>query len=536
MADPALLTAEDDRGRAASPASDAPDPVLAIRDVSKRFGGLQALGSVDLDLRPGEIHCLLGENGAGKSTLCNVIFGLHPPDAGTLLLRGTTYAPKGPQAALSAGIAMVHQHFSLVPELSVLENLCLGGRGRFDRRREAERFAAIAGRFGIAVPFDARVEALSVGERQRVEILKCLSREPGIVVLDEPTAVLPPGEIDALLDLILRMASDGKAILLVTHKLAESERVADRITVLRHGRVTLRARGGDVGRAELAAAIVGAPVGVEDPDEIARGSDNIASDRYAPPGSSAAPAALMLDTLSVADEAGAEKVSRITLLMPPGEIVGVAGVEGNGQSELALALAGLLPTSHGRFFVADRELTRAAPGEVSAAGVGIVPEDRQAVGGILGRSVAENIDLGALAPFRRGPFVDRRAMNRAAEGLIERFDIRCSGPGARFESLSGGNQQKVVLARELTLNARHLLVAAQPTRGLDIGATRATYGHIRAAARGGAGVLLISSELDDLLAICDRIVVMYRGRFVGEMASGSYDRQKLGALMAGHVT
>ncbi len=506
------------------------DVSLAVRGVGKRFGSLSALADVDLELRAGEIHCLLGENGAGKSTLCNLIFGLHRPDDGELLIGGRAYAPRGPSDALASGIAMVHQHFSLVAELTVLENLCLEGRWRrFDRLREHARFSAIAERFGIEVPFDAPVSSLSVGLRQKVEILKCLSREPRIVVLDEPTAVLPPAEIDSLLGLIERMAASGKAILLVTHKLAEIARVADRITVLRRGRVTLTADGRQVGRHELASAIVGEQV--VELDMTGRGERHVPR---AQSGVAVPPPALMLDGVTLTDTIGVRRVENLTLLIAAGEIVGIAGVEGNGQTELGLALAGLMPLAAGRYFCGDIELTRATPGAVSAAGVGIIPEDRHALGGILGMTIDENIFLGALGRFRRGFFVDRTAMRRAASALITRFDIRCAGPQATFASLSGGNQQKVVLAREITLNTRRLLVAAQPTRGLDIGATRATYGHIQATARAGTGVLLISSELDDLLANCDRIVVMYRGRIIGEQA-GTFDRQKLGALMSGHA-
>ena len=532
MAETVAFKQDDGKRTMPRPTSPALSPSLTVMGVGKRFGSLQALADIDLTLRPGEIHCLLGENGAGKSTLCNLIFGLHPPDSGNLALGEAPYRPRGPADALAAGIAMVHQHFSLVPELSVQENLCLGaGWRRFDRGRERARLAETAERFGIAVPFDALVETLSVGQRQSVEILKCLAREPRIVVLDEPTAVLPPGEIDSLLDLIERMAASGKAILLVTHKLAEIARVADRITVLRRGRVTLQAAGRQVSRQTLATAIVGEQVADLDVAGTPGGRRIVRGQHGVP----VPPDALMLDGVEIVDGLGSKKVEALTLLVAAGEIVGVAGVEGNGQTELGLALAGLLPFAAGRYFSGDIELTGSAPGAVSAAGVGIIPEDRHAIGGILGMAIDDNVFLGALDPFRRGPFIDRKAMRRATQALIERFDIRCQGPSAPFASLSGGNQQKVVLAREITLNTRRLLVAAQPTRGLDIGATRATYDHIQSTAHGGAGVLLISSELDDLLSICHRIVVMYRGRIIGEQTAGAYNRQALGALMSGHA-
>lgn len=504
--------------------------VLRVAGISKRFGALQALEDVSLDLERGDIHCLLGENGAGKSTLCNVIFGLVQADTGEMNLGSEPFLPSGPAAALKSGIAMVHQHFSLVPELTIVENLCLSGRfKRFDRKAELVRLQSIAARYGIELEDDAVVSDLSVGQRQRIEILKCLIHDPKVVVLDEPTAVLPPAEIAGLLQLIESMATAGKSVLLVTHKLAEIEQVARKITVLRRGKVTFRSTGGRIGRHELTEAIIGpgAAQNLQPTLKKSRPEANIAA-------MAGQDYALMLDGVSVTDDSGAKKVDGVTILVRPGEVVGIAGVEGNGQTELGLALSGLMDFSAGRYFAGGLELTSASSGQVSAAGVAIVPEDRHAVGAILDLSVAENLFLGQLRRFCRGPFLNRTAMHLAADELIERFDIRCSGSGAKFSSLSGGNQQKVVLARELTLYANTAVIASQPTRGLDIGASMATYGHIADAASKGRGVLVISSELEDLLAHCDRLFVMYRGRIVGEMPRSAFDRNEIGALMSGH--
>ncbi|WP_341894398.1 ABC transporter ATP-binding protein [Ferrovibrio terrae] len=505
-------------------------PILRVAGISKRFGTLQALQDVSLDLQMGDIHCLLGENGAGKSTLCNVVFGLVQADSGDLHLNGMKFSPSGPSDALQSGIAMVHQHFSLIPELTIVENLCLSKRfKRFDRKAELVRLQSIAARYSIDLEEDALVSNLSVGQRQRIEILKCLIHDPKVVVLDEPTAVLPPAEISSLLQLIESMAATGKSILLVTHKLAEIEQVARKITVLRRGKVTFHSTGGRIGRQELTEAIIG--------PGAAQSIQTVPKQTRPQPGLVAEARgdfALMLDGISVTGEDGTRKVDGVTILVRPGEVVGIAGVEGNGQTELGLALSGLLSFSGGRYFAGGRELTAVTAGQISEAGVAIIPEDRHAVGGILDLSVAENLFLGQLHRFCRGPFLNRATMNRAAEELIERFDIRCSGPSATFSSLSGGNQQKVILARELTLYANTAVIASQPTRGLDIGASMATYGHIADAASKGRGVLVISSELEDLLAYCDRLFVMYRGKIVGEMPRSVFNRTEIGALMSGH--
>jgi simple sugar transport system ATP-binding protein len=511
-------------------------PLLSLQGMGKRFGSLQALDDISLHIAPGEVHCLLGENGAGKSTLCNLIFGVYQPDAGEMTLHGQPYRPSGPADALAQRVAMVHQHFSLVPNLSVVDNLLLGqSRGILKRAECAERIAALSKRYGLALAPYALVQDLSVGERQRVEIVKCLMREPRLLVLDEPTAVLLPDEIAALLQVCRRVADEGCGVMLVTHKLAEIQQVAQRATVLRGGRLAARS---DTPARDLD-ALVQAMIGREHSTTTA--STTSIKRRPAANDGPSEPAhepALMVDGLCVKDADGVNRLDNFTVLVQPGEIVAVAGVEGNGQSELAAVLAGMRPATQGRFFVGGRELTGRPLREVSAAGAGIVPEDRHAVGCVLGMSVTENLLIGRLPHYRtwgRWGLLDRAAMRRDALDLMQRYDVRAAGPDALFSGLSGGNQQKAVLARELTIEPLTFLLAAQPTRGLDVGAVEAVYGHIRAACARGVGVLLISSELDELIRVADRVVVLYRGRVMGECPAEPAQRERIGAWMAGQA-
>jgi ABC-type uncharacterized transport system ATPase subunit len=507
-------------------------PLLSLADLGKRFGSLQALEGVSLDVRAGTVQCLLGENGAGKSTLCNLIFGVYEPSAGHMTFGGAPWAPESPADALEQGIAMVHQHFSLVPRMTVVENLMLGqARGMLRRREFGARIRDIADRFGFTLDPDAVVGELSVGERQRAEIVKCLMRDPRLLVLDEPTAVLPPGEIGALLDICRRVADSGRAVILVTHKLAEIAKVADRVAVLRTGRLVADESMASADMGALVHAMVGREVKPLDVALAEPGEAPAAEARAAPRGF-----ALVCDGLTVQDRHGAVRVDNFTLEIRPGEVVGLAGVEGNGQSELGMVLAGLLRPTEGRFYIGDTDLTHAGAAAVTAAGGGIVPEDRHAVGCVTAMSVAENMFLNKLDRFTRFGLLQRRALNEATRGLMRTFDVRAAGPEVAFSGLSGGNQQKAVLARELTLDPLVALVAAQPTRGLDVSAVEAVYRQIRAAARRGVGVLLISSELDELLAVADRVAVLYRGRLVGQRPADMTERAAIGALMSGQVT
>lgn len=505
-------------------------PLLALESLGKRFGSLQALKDISLEFRAGEVHCLLGENGAGKSTLCNLIFGVYRPDGGLMRFAGKEWAPAGPAEALENGIAMVHQHFSLVPRMTVVENLMLGqSRGILKRKQFAAMIRQTAERFGFSLDPEAVVGELSVGERQRTEIVKCLMREPRLLVLDEPTAVLPPGEIGALLDICRRVADSGRAVILVTHKLAEIAKVADRVSVLRGGRA--------VTKAEMATADMGALVRAMVGREVKSLDVALAEEMPAqvPAEDIKAPHALICDGLTVQDRHGATRLDNFTLEVRAGEIVGLAGVEGNGQSELGMVLAGLQRPSAGRFFIGDTDLTTAGAAAVTAAGGGIIPEDRHAVACVTGMSVAENMYLNKLDQFTRFGLLRRKELNEAANELMREFDVRAASPDVAFSGLSGGNQQKAVLARELTLSPLKTLVAAQPTRGLDINAVEAVYRQIRAAAKRGVGVLLISSELDELIAVADRIVVLYRGRLVGERPAQPTERASIGALMSGQA-
>ena len=510
------------------------EPLLRLRGLSKRFGAVQALADVDLDIHAGQVHCLLGENGAGKSTLCNLVFGVYAPSAGSMHLNSAVHAPANPAQSIASGIAMVHQHFSLVQDMTVVENILLGQqRGLLDRATASQSIERVGAEFGLALSPDRVISSLSVGERQRVEIVKCLIHSPRLVVLDEPTAVLPPGEIAALLQVIKRMASKGCAVVLVTHKLAEIASVAQHCTVMRAGRVVASTAMSQTDTSaqmnQLVRAMVGrdvaalsqAPMKASDPTQI----DSVIQPRDV----------LQIDDLSLTDMHGTLKLENITLSVKPGEIVGIAGVEGNGQSELALILAGLLRPTSGRVFVNKTDLTGRTPKEITDAGVGVVPEDRHATGCIAAMSITDNLLLARLNEFTRFGLLRRAAMRAHAQKLMQDFDVRAASADAPFSSMSGGNQQKAVLARELTLQNLSFLLAAQPTRGLDVGAVEGVYTHIRAAAARGAGVLLMSSELDELLQVCTRIVVMYRGRIAGVLPAAMGNRAAIGALMSGQA-
>ena len=524
-------------------------PVLALDGISKHFGGRPALEDITLDVAAGEVHCLLGENGAGKSTLCNIVFGVHQPDTGHLRLGGERFLPVGPAHALASGIAMVHQHFSLVGNMTALENMLLGrARGRaLQLEAMGRRVRALSEEYGLNVDLNRPVEELSVGERQRIEVLRCLLDGPQLLVLDEPTAVLPPREVGALLEICRRLAARGCGLVLVTHKLAEIAEIATRTTVLRRGRVvetvTMSGAGTDFGA--LVRAMVGREVRPLDfKRNEAAPTDQILEKASAAerPVDAAVPArattatgdaeALRLDGLMVKDPGGIVRLE-LSLDVRRGEIVGLAGVEGNGQSQLGAVLAGLRAPSAGRVLVGGLDVTGKSPRQLSQLGVGIVPEDRHAVGCHLSLSVAENLLLGSLDGYKRFGLLRRDRMRRVAEERMKINDIRAAGPDAPMSSLSGGNQQKVVLARELALDPLVFLLAAQPTRGLDVGAVEAVYTEIRGACARGAGVLLISSELDELLAVADRVMVIYRGRIVGELPAKPEHKDAVGTLMSG---
>jgi len=512
-------------------------PVLEARGLVKAFGAVRAVDGVDLDLRPGEIVALLGENGAGKSTLMNLLFGLLRPDDGQVLLDGHPVALGGPADALAKGIAMVHQHFQLVGPMSAEENLVLGrepSRGLFFDRRAAEhRLGVLCARYELPVPPRTPVEELPVGVRQRLEILKALDRDVRLLILDEPTSVLTPDEVDDLLGVLRALRAEGVALVLITHKLPEAIAVADRFVVLRRGQVVARVDAAAADEASLATAIVGRALSADEAAAVGL----VRAERAArvKPGSSRAPAvALAARGLRLRDARGALVLDDLELSLRSGEILGLAGVQGNGQTELVEVLAGLRPPDEGRIRLADQEITRASPRLRQRLGLAHIPEERQRFGLVAPLSVADNLVLDRFreAAFGAGPWLDRDAVAASASDAIARYDIRPPDPARPAGQLSGGNQQKLVVAREVGRKLVALL-AAQPTRGLDVGAAAFVHARLREARDAGVGVLLVSSELDEVLALADRVAVIYRGRITHVVEAAEVARAAVGRWMAG---
>jgi simple sugar transport system ATP-binding protein len=500
-------------------------PAVRMENITKRFGQLAACDDVSIDLHAGRIHGVLGQNGAGKSTLMKILIGLVPLDAGTIAVDGQPVRITDPQVAASLRIGMVHQHFSLVDALSVWENILLGDRARLDRKAARDQVVAIGERYGLTVDPDAEVGHLTAGQRQRVEIIKCLRRDPRILIFDEPTSVLTPAESEQLFGVLRAVVRDqGHAVALVSHKLDEIMQATDDLTIMRDGRVVERLATRDADPRSLARAMVGRDVTLR--------SDADGSSAGREPSSKSGAAALEVHDVTITRRDGSVALDHLSLSVTPGEIVGVAGVEGNGQRELGDLLSSLLVAGSGSVSVSGRNIPTGKPGAMSASGVAVIPEDRHDSGCVLGMTVAENLVLARPDLGHRSKLIDRGAIVRNAESLIAEFDIQCGGPDAPMWSLSGGNQQRVVLAREMS-NAPVVVVACQPTRGLDVGAIEYMSARLRQAADDGVGVLLISSELDELMALSDRIVVMYRGRIVGEMARADVDMERLGMLMGG---
>jgi len=494
---------------------------LELRGITKRFGSFTANDSIDLVVEPGQIHALLGENGAGKSTLMNVLYGLYRPDEGQILLDGEPVTFAGPGDAMAAGIGMVHQHFMLVPVFTVAENVALGHEptaraGLIDLGRARAQVSDVAARFGFHVDPDAMVEDLPVGVQQRVEIIKALSRDARILILDEPTAVLTPQETDELIEIMRQLRAAGTSILFITHKLREVRAVADRITVIRRGRVVGSADP-SAPESELASLMVGRAVSLGVEKAPATPGDVV----------------LRVDGLTVLDPAGTPVVDRVHLEVAAGEIVAVAGVQGNGQTELAHAVLGLVEPTAGSVLLDGTDLTGTSVRDRLRAGLGFVPEDRSTDGVIADFSIQENLvlDLVDQAPYSRGGAIDRRALRSNAEKRVAEFDVRTGSVDATASTLSGGNQQKVVLAREMSRPLR-LLVASQPTRGLDVGSIEFVHQRIVAERDRGTAVVIVSTELDEVAALADRVAVMYRGRVVG-VVPGDTDRDVLGLMMAG---
>lgn len=491
---------------------------LELRQITKRFGDFVANDAVDLTICPGEIHCLLGENGAGKSTLMNVLYGLLQPDGGSIVVDGRERSFASPKEAMAAGIGMVHQHFMLVEPFTVTENVMLGREGGvvLDRRAARRRVRELSDRYSFALDPDAVVEDLPVGVQQRVEILKALANDARYLIFDEPTAVLTPQEIDELMAVMVSLRDEGKAIVFITHKLREVRAIADKITVLRRGRIVGEASP-QSSEKELAELMVGRAVTLVVNKESPRSGKK----------------RLVVDDLVVPDAHGTVMVDHLCFDVAGGEILCLAGVQGNGQTELAEALRGSLPIRSGSVTLDGVDLTGLSPRHTIEAGLGFVPEDRQANGFVGAFSVAENLVLNqyASAPYAKGPALNLCAIRENAQARIEEFDIRTQSVDLPVSSLSGGNQQKVVLARELS-RPLALLVASQPTRGVDVGAIEFLHQRIVAERDRGTAVLIVSTELDEVAALADRIAVMYRGRLVGIVPPDT-PRDVLGLMMAG---
>ena len=519
-------------------------PAVELTGITKRFGGIVACDQVDLALHRGRIHGILGENGAGKSTLMKVLIGLVLPDAGAIRIDGQPRTIHDPLDAASLGIAMVHQHFSLVDQLTVWENVALGEGGRLSSSEVRNRVTAISEQYGLEIDPEARVGELTAGLRQRVEIIKCLRRDPHILVFDEPTSVLTPEESEQLFGTLREVvAAEGRAVVLVSHKLDEVLHATDEITIMRQGRVVARMPTQEADARSLARAMVGREVslrseraafGLAEVDDAGLDSEPVspAEQKTASPALDSIGSALRIEGAAVRGRGGAVLLDDLSLELKAGEIVGVAGVEGNGQRTLGDVLSSLVPLNAGRVVVNGAEVPAGSPGAMAKAGVAVIPEDRHDSGVVLDMTVAENLLMVNPDRVARHGVMDKRRMVETAQKLVEEFDIGCSGPDAPLWSLSGGNQQRVVLARELVAEP-HVLVAAQPTRGLDVGAIEYMTDRLRQTAFDGVAVLLISSELEEILELSDRIVVMSRGRIVGELSSADANLETLGLLMGG---
>jgi simple sugar transport system ATP-binding protein len=521
-------------------------PALRLRGISKRFGSVVANDGISLDVAAGEVLALLGENGAGKSTLVSILFGHYVADAGSIEVEGRPLPPGQPKAALAAGIGMVHQHFTLADNLTVLDNVMLGTEPLWrpvSRRREARaRLVATAARFGLAVDPDAVVATLSVGEKQRVEIVKALDRGARILILDEPTAVLTPLESEALFATLGRMVAAGLSIIFISHRLAEVLRVSHRVAVLRHGRLVAEAPSASATAAELAQWMVGRAVDTP---------------QRRPAAAAGSVVAVLEDVRTPVARArdgteGRERLDGVSLALRAGEIVAVAGVSGNGQGALMELLSGLRRASGGRAVLFGRAWP-ADPRALVAAGVARVPEDRQGTGVVGDLAVWENAVSERLATpaFSRGPFVRRAAARRHAQRVVEAFDVRGARPDTTARALSGGNLQKLILGRALlpldgdtvaprgATAATHplrVVVAHQPTWGLDVGAVAAVHRHLLDARDAGAAVLVVSDDLDEVLVLGDRIAVMHAGRLTDALPADDWTRERIGLAMAGHAS
>jgi general nucleoside transport system ATP-binding protein len=497
-------------------------PALEMRGITKRYPGVVANDGINLQVKPGEIHALLGENGAGKTTLMNVLYGLATPDEGEILLDGSSIRFSGPADAIARGINMVHQHFMLVPVLTVAENILLGdetmaNRIFLDRAESRRRIIELGRRFGFEIDPDAKVGSLSVGWQQRVEILKALYRNARILVLDEPTAVLTPQETEEIFGVLRRLAADGHSIVFISHKLYEVLEIADRITVIRRGKVVGERLPSQTDEDDLAALMVGRAVQLT----VDRGESH--------PGQPM----LQVSGLAANDDRGQPVLKEANLEVRAGEIFGIAGVAGNGQDELVESIVGLRRPTAGTVTLDGKDVTGHQPRPMNEAGVAYVPADRHRFGMILSFPLADNLILTSYhrKPYARGILRNPAAIERDAAAAIEKYDIRTPSPNVNASTLSGGNQQKLVVAREFDRDLK-LLVLDQPTRGLDVGSIEFIHRQVIAKRDAGTAVLLVSAELDEVLEMSDRIGVMFEGRIVAVIDGRTADKNEVGLLMA----
>jgi simple sugar transport system ATP-binding protein len=493
---------------------------VELRNIDKSFYGVKANDQVNFDLRPGEVHALLGENGAGKSTLCSILAGLYRPDSGEILVEGAPAVFKTPKDALTAGIGMVYQHFRLVPNLTVAENLGLGHPDlavRLQHKEMRDAAAELGEAYGLPVDPSARIWQLSVGEQQRVEILKLLYRNVKVLILDEPTAVLTPQESEALFKTMRQMVGEGRSVIFVSHKLYEVKQVSDRVSVMRGGQMVGGVATADAETRELARMMVGRELELPTAGEHTRGEP-----------------VLSVKDLRVESDRGLEAVAGVTFDVHAGEMVGIAGVSGNGQRELAYGLAGLRTPSSGAVLLDGEDVTTQSVRAHIQRGLAYVPQNRLGMGLAPGMTTEDNLGLKAYrrAPFSQGIRLLPAAFKEIGADLISRYDIRGVQPGLPIRLLSGGNLQKALIAREVELHPK-VLIARSPTRGLDVGATEQVRNHLLAERQRGTAVLLISEDLDELLALSDRLLVLYEGRVVGEMPTSEATAERLGMLMAG---
>lgn len=496
--------------------------VLEAKNITKQFPGVLANDHVNFDLRKGEIHALLGENGAGKTTLMNILYGLHKPDSGEVFVNGKSIVIHSPKDSIQAGIGMVHQHFMLIPVFSVAENIMLGDEtthmGMLDKKAVSQRVQELSQQYSLEVDPSALVGQLSVGAQQRVEIVKTLYRNASILILDEPTAVLTPQETDDLFRIMRQLTGRGVSIIFITHKLKEVLAVADRITTMRAGRVIGTVEPSETNEAKLASMMVGREVILTVHKEEAKPKQEV----------------LRVEDLRVLDDRDLEVVNGVSFEVHAGEVLGIAGVQGNGQTQLAEALTGLRPSKSGRVIITGKDVSNKPPRPIIETGLAHIPEDRQRHGLVLSYTVADNMVLCNyyLPPFARWGVIQQEAVDKNARKLIKDFDVRTPSPYVPTSKLSGGNQQKVIVARELSREVK-LVIASQPTRGLDVGSIEYIHKEIIIMRDRGVGVLLISAELDEIMSLSDRVAVIYRGQIVATVDAKQADREQLGLWMAG---